>query len=409
MTRKFLIIPALVAAGIVFLAMPGATAALPGSDITIVFSCNVDGATVSIDGSSVGTIDGGQLEVPYEETYSGYTVSADNYYDKSGSIPEPMIGQTEIPISVTLNAKPAGSGKGWFTVHCNVNGASVAFNGVTKGTISGGVFTIEVATTGTPYTSFRVSKTGYEPYEDSISSMPADGQTIDLYATLNPVPTTTVTTAATPIGGDTGWFAIHCNVDGASVYFDDAYKGAIAGGVLTVPVYTTATPYSAYRVEKSGYQAATGSLPSSPAKGQTTDVYVTLNPVPTTTQAIIGGDKGYYAVHCNVDGVTVFFDATEMGVTADGVLIVQVATTGTPYTTVEVTKAGYMAYSSPITQYPAKDETVDIYATLSQAPTTAPTAVPETTETTFSPLPVPVVVAGLLAAIGIFGIRRTRN
>lgn len=409
MTRHSYILTITIAFGILFFFMPGAIATLPGGGVSIVFTCNVEGATVSIDGTPVGSISSGQLEVPYEETYAAYSVSAENYYDEGGSIPAPMPGETAIPIAVILEQKPAGSGKGWFTVHCNVDGASVAFNGVTKGTITGGVFTLEVSTTGTPYTTYRVSKTGYIAYDDSIQSMPSNGQTINLYATLNPVPTTTATTAATPVGGDTGWYAIHCTINGAHVYFDDSYKGDISGNVLTVPVYTTGTPYSSYSVEKSGYMTATGSLPAAPSKGQIKDVYVTLNPVQTGTPVIIGGDKGYYAVHCNQDGATVLFDSTNMGVTANGVLIVQVAVTGTPYNSFQVTKAGYTTYNGVITKYPAKDQTVDLYAVLNPAPTQAQTTLPETTATTYSPLPVPVIITGLLAAILITGIRRKRK
>ncbi|MCT8335956.1 PEGA domain-containing protein [Methanoculleus sp. Afa-1] len=96
----------------------------------------------------------------------------------------------------------------------------------------------------------------------------------------------TITTAGTSVpvfaagvGGDQGWYRIQCNVDGASVYFDGQYQGATSGGSLYVPVYTTGTPYSTIRVEKSGYHTYTASLPSGPAAGETREVYVTLQPV----------------------------------------------------------------------------------------------------------------------------------
>ncbi len=101
-----------------------------------------------------------------------------------------------------------------FTVHSNIDGASVAFDGVTKGTITSGIFTLEISTTGTPFTSYTVSRSGYVTYAGSISRMPASDQTIDLYATLNPVPTATTppttipTTMLTPIGGDAGWYTV---------------------------------------------------------------------------------------------------------------------------------------------------------------------------------------------------------
>jgi hypothetical protein len=83
------------------------------------------------------------------------------------------------------------------------------------------------------------------------------------------------------IGGDQGWYRVHCNIDGADVYFDGQYMGTTFGGELYVPVYTTGSSYSTIRVEKSGYQAYTGSLPSTPPAGETKDVYATLQPIET--------------------------------------------------------------------------------------------------------------------------------
>jgi len=153
MIRKPVVFFCLLAAGAIFFLVPGAVAVLPGGGVSIVFSCNVDGASVSVNGDSVGSISGGELEIPYEESYDSYTVSADGYYSKSGSIPAPLLGATEIPISVTLTERPPGSGKGWITVMCNVDGASVYLDGNNKGQISGGGLSLQVYTTGTPYST----------------------------------------------------------------------------------------------------------------------------------------------------------------------------------------------------------------------------------------------------------------
>ena len=93
---------------------------------------------------------------------------------------------------------------------------------------------------------------------------------------------------AAALGGDEAWYNIHCNVDGASVYFDNEYKGQTAGGVLSVAVYTTGKPYSTVKVEKSGYYPATSSLPPTPAAGTSRDVYVTLNQIPSPTTPSTG-------------------------------------------------------------------------------------------------------------------------
>ena len=123
-------------------------------------------------------------------------------------------------------------------MHCNVDGAQVFFDGNYKGDIQGGVLTVPVYSTGTAYKEYSVQKDGYTTYTDSITGVPGKGQTIDLYATLNPAQPT-----QGPIGGDQGWYMVHCNVDGATVMFDNDVKGVIANGVLSVPVYVTGTPY----------------------------------------------------------------------------------------------------------------------------------------------------------------------
>jgi hypothetical protein len=86
------------------------------------------------------------------------------------------------------------------------------------------------------------------------------------------------------------------------------------------------------------------------------------------TFPLIGGDQGYYRVHSDVDGATVFLDTIQEGVTSGGYLDVQVYVTGTPFRTYTVRKAGYVPFTADITQYPAKDETVDLFANLTPLP-----------------------------------------
>jgi len=184
--------------------------------------------------------------------------------------------------------------------------------------------------------------------------------------------------AEAPIGGDQAWYAVHCNVEGASVYFDGEYKGEIQAGVLSVPVYTTGTPYRTYTVSKEGYTTFSDSIPGVPGKGEVFDLYATLNPTQPTVPPVIGGDIGWFAVHCNVDGASVSFDNTPQGVITNGILTVQVYTTATPYRTYTVTMAGYQPFTGTIDRYPGKGETVDLYATLNPAPTPPPTKSPLT-------------------------------
>jgi|WetSurMetagenome_2_1015567.scaffolds.fasta_scaffold191157_1 hypothetical protein len=390
----------LILLGLCLCAVPATATPPAGGEGWLTINCDENGASVYLDDTYKGTISGGSLDIGDGAYASSYTVKKSGFYDASGDIDYVPGGSANLEITVSLTPKPAGSGKGWIAVYCNVDGASVAFNGVTKGTISGGSFTQEVSTTGTPYTAYTVSRSGYVAYSGSIDAMPSDGETISLYATLNPVPTTTLpTTASTPIGGDAGWYSVSCNVNGASVYFDSTYKGAIANGILAVPVYSTGTPYSVYRVEKSGYVTATGTLPSAPAKGQTVTVYVTLNPaatwtatpLPTVTAAPPGSETGYIAIHANVDGAIVTVGSYTAGTIKNGVLTIPVSTTGTPYSEFTVSKAGYATTTGTVPRQPAAGETVDIYVTLNPEQATP---VP----TTQSPLSVPIVLAGVPGA-----------
>ena len=391
------------------------SAVLPGGGLEVVFqcgdtltssSCNANDATVYVNDVSKGTIVSGLFSIPYEDGFSTYRITKPGYNDKSGTITGPVMGQTtDIVIDATLTPTPSGSGKGWFKVQSNVDGASVAFDGVTKGTTAGGVFTFEVAITGTPYTTYTVSKNGYVMYEGSISRMPVADETIPLYATLNPVPTST--TVSTPIGGDVGWYMVSCNVNGVTVYFDSDNKGTITDGTLSVRVYTTGTPYKTYRIEKAGYVTASGTLPTAPAKGQTVAVRVTLSPISTQATTVQttapvnppGSEHGWIAVHANVDGATVMVGSNSMGIIRNGKLTIPVATTGTPYSSFTVSKTGYTTTTGTVPRQPAAGETVDIYVTLNPAqPTPAPT--------TQSPVSLPVIAAGLVGAVLLLTVRR---
>ena len=211
-----------------------------------------------------------------------------------------------------------------------------------------------------------------------------------------------VVSAARPIGGDQGWYEVMCNVNGATVYFNNQNVGQIQDGVLYVPVYTTGTPYTTYSVSMPGYSTYTGTINSVPGKGDFVTLYATLNPlptaVPTTQMAPIGGDMGYYQVFCNIDGATVFFDTTNEGQISQGSLTVPVYVTGTPFKTYSVQMPGYATFSAPITEYPAKGETVKLFATLNPLITTAPTP----TATKKAPLPVEIcVLAMLIGGLGV--------
>lgn len=136
-------------------------------------------------------------------------------------------------------------------------------------------------------------------------------------------------------GGDQAWYRVHCNIDGANVYFDGQYQGTTYGGALDVPVYTTGTPYNTVRVEKSGYQTYSANLPSSPAAGETRDVYATLQPVETA---------GSIHVTSSPSGAAIYLNGNYRGTAP---LTIQSLSPGTY--TLEAERSGYRSDLSTVT------------------------------------------------------------
>ncbi|MDD5143172.1 PEGA domain-containing protein [Methanoregula sp.] len=251
-------------------------------------------------------------------------------------------------------------GQGWYVIHCNVEWAKVYLDDKYVGETTLGALTVQVPA-GSSYQKIRVQKHGYATFTDSLVKSPLQDEIVHVYTAISPLPETTEAVD----GGDMGWYVVHCNIEGATVFFDGLNKGEITRGVVYVPVYSTATPYREFTVKKDGYFSYTGSVPTVPGKGETFDLYATLNPTTAPSPgSTIGGDIGYYKVNGNVDGATVFFDKDEKGTIEQGSLLVQVYVTGTPYKTFTVTKSGYLPYTGSIERYPVKGETVNLYATL---------------------------------------------
>jgi hypothetical protein len=177
---------------------------------------------------------------------------------------------------------------GWVTIASTPSGASVTFNGRSVGVTP--IAGLEV-TAGTSH-SVRISMSGYETYQTSVSVGAGEQAAVD--GTLKPIvtpeptkeptkePTAVPTTPAQPIGGDKGWFRVNCNVNGAQASLDNGAAGTctIAQGSCSIEVATTGTPVSSFTVTKPGYLAYTNTVTRMPAKGETVDLYATLNPVP---------------------------------------------------------------------------------------------------------------------------------
>jgi hypothetical protein len=157
-----------------------------------------------------------------------------------------------------------------------------------------------------------------------------------------------------PIGGDMGTYRIHCNVEGASVYFDGDFKGNITMGILDVPVYITGTPYHSFSLEKEGYYPYSGEINSVPAKGSVVDIYATMSAIPPIE---------YGTLHLLVTPTlsSVSLDGAPVGhVPVTGILIIREVVPGNH--AVQVSKEGYATATNDF--YVAKNEIKKVSITL---------------------------------------------
>jgi len=128
------------------------------------------------------------------------------------------------------------------------------------------------------------------------------------------VATATETTVVTiTVGSEKGWIDVYCNVDGASVYFDNTYEGMTSGGILSVAVTTTATPITTVTVSKSGYKSDSESLSSMPKANQHVPVYTTLNPLTTVPTTVPPVQTGAIYVQSSPAGAAIYLNGNFQG------------------------------------------------------------------------------------------------
>lgn len=208
--------------------------------------------------------------------------------------PVPVVTETRelVPTMVTglivTTPEPPGPQVGWLTIISTPSGAEVTIDGS-----AAGVTPVIGREVGAGTHSIGVTMAGYERYQTEKSV--GNGEQAAVDATLKVIPVTIIPTSRptieptlvpiTPgpgpcLGCDKGWLRVHCNVDGATVSFDDLSAGCtVTGGSCDTEVTTTIMPFRTFTVQKPGYQVFTGTVSTWPAKGQTVDLYATLNPV----------------------------------------------------------------------------------------------------------------------------------
>lgn len=291
-----------------------------------------------------------------------------------------------------------GGEEGWIEIRCNVDGASVSFDGQYKGQISGGVLTVPVYTTGAPFYSYTVEKSGYYSASGEMS-MPSAGQTRTYYATLQYIPTPvpepqygSVYVDSSPSGATiylngnyrgiapltisdvrSGSYSITAELNGYSSYSSTVSVNAGMRSDVYCPLtriatsgslYVTSDPSNAYIYLDGNYRGRTPMSLSNVASGThvietdlsgyydwkstvnvpqggTRTVSAILSPIPVST-------SGWMYVSSTPGGATVLVDGRNMGQTpVTGSLNLDAISTGDH--TVVLTLNGYTDYSSRVT------------------------------------------------------------
>jgi hypothetical protein len=237
--------------------------------------------------------------------------------------------------TVVPTRQPVGGGKGWIMVSANVDGATVSFNGNSAGcTITSGSCDTQVAVTGTPFRTFTVQKPGYDIYNGVVTSWPAEGQTIQLYATLNPT-------------RSYGSIIVTSYPDGATAYLDGR------AGQYTPATFTSVSAGAGHTVQVSmaGYQTFTTTVyvdPAVPAR-------VSASLIPSPREA------GSLSVTSNPAGADIYIDGRYRGPTP---AVIPGLVPGSH--SVRVQKAGYDEFLSTVTVYAGQRTQVPV--TFSPAP-----------------------------------------
>ncbi|HUU74510.1 MAG TPA: PEGA domain-containing protein [Methanoregulaceae archaeon] len=161
---------------------------------------------------------------------------------------------------------------GSYQISSDPSGAQVTFDGEGRGSTP---VNVEISSSGTPGHTLRITKDGYEPYEQSIPGNPPAGQTVPIFAQLQPI----ITIPPTTVGGDQGYFSIRSTPSGADVTFDGKHVGETP---VTVPVYTTSSPSHTVTIYLPGYESWTRTYNENPGKGETITVQADLVPTAQT-------------------------------------------------------------------------------------------------------------------------------
>jgi PEGA domain len=220
--------------------------------------------------------------------------------------PEPTTIPTTVPTMVTpptvtitiptVAPTSVGGGKGYIDTYCNVDGASVSFDGVYQCSIAQGMCTAAVTPTASPIKTITVSKSGYNPWSGPLSHMPANGEHVAVYSTLNPIPTPTT---VPPV--QNGAIYAQSSPAGAAIYMNGNFQGYSPITLQNLPPGT----YS-MKASLSGYTPDTQLI--NVYAGQTATYYPTLQPSPPAPRS-----TGTVSVTSNPDHAQIYVNGNYQG------------------------------------------------------------------------------------------------
>ncbi len=227
---------------------------------------------------------------------------------------------------IASTAEEVGGDTGYFEITSAPSGGAVYFDGSYKGTTP---ITFPVLVSGNPSHTIKVTKSGYNDWQQSYLGNPAVAETISVHADLIFIPVTQPTTL---VGAGKGYYSISSVPSVGTVYFDGSYKGTTP---VSVEVASEGTPGHTVTISLYGYETWSTSLSGNPASGQTIPVTAYLAPIQ---------NYGSISVTTNPSGATALLDGGSTQITPCTFTNVNAGSH-----TISMSKSGYTSVSRTVT------------------------------------------------------------
>lgn len=340
MKKTFLLLFIIVTAMIGFVSPVAGSQLIGGSMGYYDITSTPGGATVTLDGTVVGTTP--TTASVYSTATPGHTITVEKagyqtwsqHYGGNPAEGQHIAVHAALVVIPTIVPTPLpGSQKGYYLVRSDPTGARVEFDGTNYGVTP---VTIRVPTTGTPGHTIKVSLSGYQTWSQFYSGNPAADQTIEVFAPLSPVV-------------QTGNIYVTSNPAGASAVLDNGYDSLTTDGTFS----GVSKGWHNVRVSKSGYQPYSTGIEVT--AGGTSNVYATL---------VQNQRAGSLSVSSTPVGASLYVDTIYQGLTNQ---IVGNLAAGTH--TVVLKKSGYKDYSEMVTVNEAKTSSLSVTLSPVMSPT----------------------------------------